>query len=385
LAAVLPGRHRSARRAHPSPPPGPGRAKGRRAPIFPGLLLGLVLVSTTAAASLLRLSKEVTLVVDGKARPVATLSSSVAGLLDQEHISLGAHDRVRPHPDASLEDGMEVDVQFAKEITLLIDGVQRVEWMTGDLTVREVLDQVNIRAGRHAYLEPSRGADVEDGDVIVYKPAVDVRLTVGGNPRDVITNAEDVGLLLDDLGVEVGPEDIVEPRVQTPLQGGMEVQVIRVVRREIEEEVSIPYPTEIRKSNELMLGITRVQQTGAPGMLRKRLEVRFEDGREVQRRLLRSEVVRRPVPRIVIEGTRPPHTQTGLASWYHRTGMVAAHQTLPFGTEVQVTNLANGRSVVVVINDRGPYIGGRVIDLSDDAYARLSALGSGTIQVRLTW
>jgi rare lipoprotein A len=41
--------------------------------------------------------------------------------------------------------------------------------------------------------------------------------------------------------------------------------------------------------------------------------------------------------------------------------------------------------VVVVINDRGPYIGGRVIDLSDDAYARLSTLGSGTIQVRLAW
>ena len=342
-------------------------------------------MSTTAAASLLRLSKDVTLVVDGNARPVATLSSSVAGLLDQEHISLGAHDRVRPDPDASLEEGMEVEVQFAKEITLLIDGIQRVEWMTGDLTVREVLDQVNIRAGRHAYLEPSRGADVQDGDVIVYKPAVDVRLTVGGKPRDVITNAEDVGLLLDDLGVEVGPEDIVEPRVQTPLQGGMEVQVIRVVRREIEEDAAIPYPTEIRKSSELMLGMTRVQQAGAPGMLRKIFEVRFEDGEEVQRRLLRSEVVRRPVPRIVIEGTRPPHTQTGLASWYHRTGMVAAHQTLPFGTEVNVTNLANGRSVVVVINDRGPYIGGRVIDLSDDAYARLSTLGSGTIQVRLAW
>jgi uncharacterized protein YabE (DUF348 family) len=342
-------------------------------------------VSTAAAASLVRLSKEVTLVVEGKARPEATLSSSVAGLLDQEHISLGAHDRVRPLPDAPLEDGMRVEVQFAKEITLLIDGVQRIEWMTGDLTVKEVLDQVNIRAGRHAYLEPSRGADVEDGDVIVYKPAVDVHLAVGGKPRDVITNAEDVGLLLDDLGVELGPEDIVEPRLQTPLQAGMEVRVIRVVHREIEQDLSIPYPTEIRKSNELMLGVVRVQQAGAPGLLRKRFEVRLEDGREVQRRLLRSEVVRPAVPRIVVEGTRPPHIQTGLASWYHRTGMVAAHQTLPFGTEVKVTNLANGRSAVVVINDRGPYIGGRIIDLSDDAYARLATLGSGTIQVRLAW
>jgi uncharacterized protein YabE (DUF348 family) len=331
------------------------------------------------------MSKEVSLVVDGKARSVGTMASSVAGLLDQEHVSLGAHDRVRPHPDAPLENGMQVEVQHAKEITLLIDGVQRIEWMTGDLTVKEVLDQVNIRAGRHAYLEPSRGADVEDGDVIVYAPAVDVRLTVGGKSRDVITNAEDVGLLLDDLAVEVGPEDIVEPRLQTTLEAGMEVRVIRVVHREIEEDLAIPYPTEIRRSNELMLGFTRVLQAGAPGVLRKRFEVRLEDGREVQRRLLRREVLRRPVPRIVVEGTRPPHVQTGSASWYQRTGMVAAHQTLPFGTEVKVTNLANGRSVVVVVNDRGPYIGGRIIDLSDDAYARLAVLGSGTIPVRLAW
>jgi resuscitation-promoting factor RpfB len=342
-------------------------------------------VLTTAGATLLRIAKEITLVVDGRPRVVGTMASSVAGLLDQEEISLGAHDRVLPLPDASLSEGMEVRVLLAKEITLLLDGAQRTVWVTGDKDVRDVLEQVNVRAGRHAYLEPSRGASVEDGDVIVYKPAVDVRLTVGGKSREVITNAEDVGLLLDDLGVEVGARDIVEPRLRTPLEAGTEVRVIRVVEKEIVQTLPIAYPTEIRKSDQLMLGIRRVDREGVSGLLRKRFEVRLEDGKEVERRLTGTEVVREPVSRVVVEGTRPPHVQTGLASWYHRVGMVAAHRTLPFGTQVKVTNVNTGRSVVVVINDRGPYIGGRIIDLSDDAYAQLAALGSGTIQVRIAW
>ena len=57
---------------------------------------------------------------------------------------------------------------------------------------------------------------------------------------------------------------------------------------------------------------------------------------------------------------------------------------LPFGTHVTVTNIATGESVVVVINDRGPF-GGRIIDLSDEAFAVLAPLGQGVMQVRLTW
>ncbi|HEX2024834.1 MAG TPA: ubiquitin-like domain-containing protein [Actinomycetota bacterium] len=342
-------------------------------------------MGTSAGASVLRLSKEVTLLVDGRARTVGTMATSVAGLLQQEKIEVGRHDRVIPHPDAELADRMTVRVLFAKEVTLLLDGRERTVWVTGDTAVEEVLDLVDVRAGRHAYLEPARGATVEDGDVIVYEPAVHVRVVVGGNARRAITNAQDVGLLLSDLGIRLGPDDIVEPHVRTPLRAGTEVRVIRVVEREVVEESPIAYPTEVKKTNDLMLGVRRVEQDGAPGLLRRTFEVRLEDGSEVGRRLLGVRTVREPVPRIILEGTRPPHVQTGLASWYHRTGMVAAHQSLPFGTQVKVTNLATGRSVVVVINDRGPFVGGRVIDLSDDAYAQLAPLGSGTINVRLAW
>ena len=64
--------------------------------------------------------------------------------------------------------------------------------------------------------------------------------------------------------------------------------------------------------------------------------------------------------------------------------LTAAHRSLPFGTEVKVENLKNGKSVVVRINDRGPFVGGRVIDLTKAAAAVLGFVKAGTANVRLT-
>ena len=91
-------------------------------------------------------------------------------------------------------------------------------------------------------------------------------------------------------------------------------------------------------------------------------------------------------------------TSDGLASYYadkyqgHKTAsgerfdtarLTAAHRTLPFGTRVRVTNLDNGRSVVVRVNDRGPFVSGRVIDLSPAAAKQLDMLRAGVARVKL--
>jgi rare lipoprotein A len=67
--------------------------------------------------------------------------------------------------------------------------------------------------------------------------------------------------------------------------------------------------------------------------------------------------------------------------WFNPNAMTAAHKTLPFGTRVRVTNQRNGQSVDVVINDRGPYIAGRIIDLSSAAAGAINMKGSGVVPV----
>jgi rare lipoprotein A len=62
--------------------------------------------------------------------------------------------------------------------------------------------------------------------------------------------------------------------------------------------------------------------------------------------------------------------------------LTAAHKNLPFGSRVRVTNVANGESVVVRINDRGPFVDGRCLDLSQAAFKAISSLGAGIVDVR---
>jgi rare lipoprotein A (peptidoglycan hydrolase) len=88
-------------------------------------------------------------------------------------------------------------------------------------------------------------------------------------------------------------------------------------------------------------------------------------------------------------------TSYGVASYYSYPGrtangerydpsqFTAAHRTLPFGTKLQVTNLNSGRSVVVRVNDRGPFIHGRVVDVSYAAARELNLLHSGTAKVKV--
>jgi rare lipoprotein A len=88
-------------------------------------------------------------------------------------------------------------------------------------------------------------------------------------------------------------------------------------------------------------------------------------------------------------------TQCGMASWYDHTsrtasgergnpnGFTAAHRSLPFGTKVKVVNLANSRSVTVRVNDRGPFVRGRVIDVTRAAADQLGFRRRGVARVKV--
>lgn len=102
--------------------------------------------------------------------------------------------------------------------------------------------------------------------------------------------------------------------------------------------------------------------------------------------------------KVIEEREKYTHFQTGMASYYggswhgkktangeifNENSLTAAHKTLPFGTKVKVTNLDNGKSVVVRINNRGPYSRGRVIDLSKAAFSKIASTSKGVTRVKL--
>lgn len=109
---------------------------------------------------------------------------------------------------------------------------------------------------------------------------------------------------------------------------------------------------------------------------------------------------RKTIPSSELGGTGTLHTETGLASYYadkfngHATASgepfasnknTAAHKKLPFGTMVKVTNVTNNKSVIVRVNDRGPFVAGRIIDISKSAAAAIGMIGAGVVKVTIQY
>ena len=103
---------------------------------------------------------------------------------------------------------------------------------------------------------------------------------------------------------------------------------------------------------------------------------------------------------ILFNACAPKITQTGRASYYadkfngrktangeifSNSKLTAAHKTLPFGTKVKVTNVRNGKSVNVRINDRGPFVAGRMIDLSKEAAKKIGIVNAGVGNVKIKY
>ena len=171
-------------------------------------------------------------------------------------------------------------------------------------------------------------------------------------------------------------------------------------------QIRVPAGVTERATADLPAGERREVSPGRDGTMHVLETVTWVDGVAESRVRTQEHVLTSPQARVVEVGTREAEpadeatfsdedededadsdqVQTGQASWYiNGTGYTAAHRTLPKGTVVTVTNLANGASVQVTINDRGPYIDGRVIDLNQVAFDEIADLGDGVIDVRVSW
>ena len=237
------------------------------------------------------------------------------------------------------------------------------------------------------------GAYASAGGVGFF-PAVSVRAVVAGKVHDVTTNAPTVGELLSAMGIHPDAGDRVRPSLRSPLHSGLTVRFTNV--RIFTETVTAPIPFQTRSTTNAALapGAVQITTAGIAGQLSTTRRVTVLDGHRTQVRTLASTVTRTPVNEVRLVGPFPAavpvagHPSTGQATWYDPpwSGLTAASPWIPFGTHVTVTDLGTGRSVVVVINDRGPYGDpSRIIDLSPEAFSQLDSLGRGVINVRIAW
>lgn len=322
--------------------------------------------------------KTVTLIVEGRPEVVRTMSASVGELLDTEGIVVGIDDIVSPPEPTPLFNGMTVQVEyFVNEFDIPEPQAVGVWVMEG------VPEPYTILAARSTEDWFSAGYPAGWSEVVA------ARVVVMGKDHEVLTNAATVGKLLSAMGIEPDRDDRVIPSPKTPLQPNMDVRFTSIEFRIREVELPIPYTTFTTYSDELESSQVDLVRAGVDGLMLERYRVKVVNGEIASRALLSRRVLREAVAaqRLMGRESVVHGTQVGEASWYSFApgdGLTAAHPWLPFGTVVTVTNLANGNHVQVVINDRGPF-GGRIIDLSDEAFTRIAPLSQGVCQVRLVW
>jgi uncharacterized protein YabE (DUF348 family) len=349
----------------------------------------IVAVLAASAVAYGALEKHVTVRVEGSLVQVRTFAGSVGDVLDRAHIRIAPKDVVRPPVTTPLREGMLIEVRHAKPITLLFNGHPRQVIVTA-LTVEEVIQELRLRGSLADFVNTPTAERVTPGMVLIYRQAVGIAVEHDGVTQRVITNAASIGQVLSELGIKLGGHDIVTPSLQLSPTRGIVVRVLRVGTRVEMAMRKIPYKTISRGDRNLERGEHEVRQRGHSGLAQVRYRTTYKNGRAVSRVALATKVIRAATPKIIAIGTGPRcictrGTQSGDATWYGADGLIAAHRTLPLGTVVRVTNLENGRVVTVTIRDRGPTGDGRIIDLSDDAFRRLAALGDGVIRVSIKW
>lgn len=351
------------------------RAGRRLVPIF--LCVALVGVPLYLLASEVR----VMLSVDGRREAVVTRASTVEGLLSARDVEVDPHDHVKPGLTSGLRDGLEVQVLRARPIQLDVNGNITTVWST-KTTVSGIMDELDLKAD---LVKPARSARLASGATLVLRDAHAVTVVHDGGTDSVVTTAGTVRQLLEHMKVAVGPVDEVTPGLDTAPVAASTITITRVVTEKITRETAVPFPTQKREDSAMRAGSSKTIQQGKTGLQRTTYEVVRHDGSVVSKRASAVEIVRQAVPRIIVVGTRAPQSASGGASWYDTRSMTCAHRTLPFGTQLRVTNIASGKSVTCRVADRGPYVKGRVVDLSRDAFSRISPTSKGVVQVTIEW
>jgi uncharacterized protein YabE (DUF348 family) len=222
--------------------------------------------------------------------------------------------------------------------------------------------------------------------MIFITRAREVTVKIDGGEQKITSQARTVGEMFPLENIRLDEDDIVKPDRGAYVTEGLKILVTRVEIREEVKETAIPFETKVTEDDTLSWRKKITMQKGEKGVRATTYRVAYHDGKEVSRKIMKTEVTKDPTTEIVTQGTfvKLGKKHEGGASWYAYTGtMAAANPWLPKGSFVKVTNLENGKSVIVVINDRGPFVGGRIIDLDKVAFAKIASIGAGVINVKM--
>jgi uncharacterized protein YabE (DUF348 family) len=268
--------------------------------LYGAVLAGIV--AGTAAFTSAASATPITLVVDGHSQKLDTSASTVAAALKSAGFTVGSHDLVAPSLSSKITGGTKIVLRHGRLLHLTIDGVHHDVWTTAQ-TVAEALGQLGYPQADFVSVSRSQRLPLSATDIALRTPK-DVVVVHDHKRTHITSTARTVAELLSQINVALGPDDRINPTVNTALSSGLRVRIQRVISKLINHHKSIPYSVVKHSDSSMYTGDTKVMRYGQAGTMRITDKVLYIDGKVAGRKQVGRTVLAEPKPQVEKFGTK---------------------------------------------------------------------------------
>ncbi|KGX83842.1 G5 and 3D domain-containing protein [Pontibacillus marinus] len=247
---------------------------------------------------------EVKVQTEKETKSVRTHADTVGELLESLKINVQTHDKLSHQLEDPITTGMKIDYQSAKPVTVTIDD-QEKQYYTTAKTVKQFIDDKEIKISERDKVSHKDKASIEAGMNIEVQKAFQVALNDGGEEKKVWTTANTVEEFLKQQEISLGELDKLKRDKKAKLskeQASVTITRIEKVTDVVEEQVD--YAVVTRKDSSMPKGNKKVVQNGEEGKVVKHYEVTLKNGEEVDRKLVKEETAKESKQKIVAVGTK---------------------------------------------------------------------------------
>ncbi|MFC6039573.1 ubiquitin-like domain-containing protein [Paenisporosarcina macmurdoensis] len=263
----------------------------------------ILFISVLSAVLFVGTKKTVALTVNGKQQEIHTHADTVRDLLSEQNVQFSDADLVVPSLNTSIENGIAVEWEQAKKMTITVDGEEQTIHTTSD-QVSEVLAEAKINVTEHDKLLPELNAKVGSDSNINIEKAFQVTLIDGVNEKKIWSTSTTVADFLNQQAIKMNELDRVEQRMEDVLIPNAVIQVVRIEKVTDVVEATTNFAVETRKDKDLLKGKEKVVQEGKKGLIKRTYETISKNGKPALRILKSEKVVNVPTKKVIAVGTK---------------------------------------------------------------------------------
>lgn len=245
----------------------------------------------------------VTIEKDGEKQDIKTHAKTVEELLDEVGIAVGEHDELSYDLTTTLENGMKIDYKSAIEILVTINGLEETIYTTEE-TVGGFLSSQNLILSEHDKVSHNNDDKIEKGFHLRITEAYSVVIDDGGKKMEIMATGESVKQLLNSNNITLKKSDKIKPALNKRVTHNTPITITRVEKETDVEEEKIDFSVEKKEDNSLAKGKEKVISEGVEGTVKKEYEVVFENGKEVDRKLVNEETIEKAKNKVIAVGTK---------------------------------------------------------------------------------